>query len=80
MDLATQNTRTADWQQVLAELGTINPARPSWEDQVNYQVYRQHIEVFLDGQRFYSWEMPFDSDTSFWTDLSSSARAGLRTL
>lgn len=79
VDLATQNKRTAYWQQVLEELKTINPVRLSSEDQINYQVYRQQIEVLLDGQRFRSWEMPFNSDTAFWSDLSFSARGSFRT-
>ncbi len=68
---------------MLEELKTIDPVRLSSEDQIedqiNYKVYRQEIEVFLDGQRFRSWEMPFNRDTAFWSDLSFSARDSFRT-
>ncbi|UYB50866.1 DUF885 family protein [Xanthomonas sp. AM6] len=79
VDLATQNQRTAYWQQVLRDLDAIAPAQLSAQDQVNYQVYRQQIAVFLDQQRFRAWEMPFNSDTAFWSNLGFSARATLRT-
>ncbi|MBB4126125.1 uncharacterized protein (DUF885 family) [Xanthomonas translucens] len=78
VDLATQNQRTAYWQQVLRELDAIDQAQLSAQDQVNYQVYRQQIAVFLDQQRFRAWEMPFNSDTAFWSNLGFSARATLR--
>ncbi len=79
VDLATQNLRTAYWQQVLRELDAIDQAQLSAQDQVNYQVYRQQIAVFLDQQHFRAWEMPFNSDTAFWSNLGFNARATLRT-
>lgn len=79
VDVATQNQRTAYWQQALAELDAIGPAQLSAEDQVNYQVYRQQLQVLLDQQHFRAWEMPFNSDSAFWSDLGFSAQATLRT-
>ncbi|MEE7546235.1 DUF885 family protein, partial [Xanthomonas sp. Kuri4-1] len=78
VDAATQAQRTAYWRQVLAELDAIAPAQLSAVDQVNYQVYRQQIEVFLDQQRYRAWEMPFNSDTAFWSNLGFTARKTLR--
>ncbi|SEL15811.1 Uncharacterized conserved protein, DUF885 familyt [Pseudoxanthomonas sp. GM95] len=77
VDVATQAMRTAYWQQVMRELDAIPPAQLSAQDQVNYQVYRQQIEVFLDQQHFRAWEMPFNSDTAFWTNLGFTARSTL---
>ncbi|MCW6027091.1 DUF885 family protein [Stenotrophomonas sp. SRS1] len=74
VDPATQDMRTAYWQQVLKELDTVAQAQLPAVDQVNYQVYRQQIEVLLDQQRYRAWEMPFNSDTAFWTDLGFTAR------
>ena len=74
VDPATQDTRTAYWTQVLKELDAVPQARLSATDQVNYQVYRQQIEVLLDQQRYRAWEMPFNSDTAFWTNLGFTAR------
>ena len=74
VDPATQDIRTAYWQQVLKELDTVPQAQLPAVDQVNYQVYRQQIEVLLDQQRYRAWEMPFNSDTAFWTNLGFTAR------
>ncbi|MGL0787058.1 DUF885 family protein [Xanthomonas translucens pv. undulosa] len=77
VDPATQNLRTAYWQQVLRELEAIDPAQLSAQDQVNYQVYRQQLQVLLDQQHFRAWEMPFNSDSAFWSDLGFTARSTL---
>lgn len=74
VDPATQDMRTAYWQQVLKELDTVPQAQLPAVDQVSYQVYRQQIEVLLDQQRYRAWEMPFNSDTAFWTNLGFTAR------
>ncbi|WP_115562321.1 DUF885 domain-containing protein [Xanthomonas arboricola] len=79
VDVATQNLRTAYWQQALKELDAIPQAQLSADDQVSYQVYRQQLQVLLDQQRFRAWEMPFNSDSAFWSDLGFSAQATLRT-
>ncbi len=79
VDVATQNLRTAYWQQALTALDAIPQAQLSAEDQVSYQVYRQQLQVLLDQQHFRAWEMPFNSDSAFWSDLGFSAEAKLRT-
>ncbi|MFA0924513.1 DUF885 domain-containing protein [Xanthomonas fragariae] len=79
VDVATQNLRTAYWQQALKELDAIGQAQLSAEDRVSYQVYRQQLLVLLDQQHFRAWEMPFNSDSSFWSDMGFSAEAKLRT-
>ncbi|HBK46714.1 MAG TPA: DUF885 domain-containing protein [Xanthomonadaceae bacterium] len=78
VDVAAQQARTAYWTQVMRELEAIDPAALGEVDQVNYQVYRQQIEVFLDQQRYRAWEMPFNSDTAFWSNLGFTARRTLR--
>lgn len=79
VDPATQQARTAYWQQVMRELDAIPLARLPQSEQVNYQVYRQQVAVLLDQQRFRAWEMPFNSDTAFWSDLGFTARGSFRT-
>lgn len=74
VDPATQDQRTRYWTQVLKELDAVPQAQLSSTDQVNYQVYRQQIEVLLDQQHYRAWEMPFNSDTAFWTNLGFTAR------
>ena len=50
------------------------------EQQVNYDVYRPQIQVLIASQRFRDYEMPANSDTTFWTDLGYTARRPFRTL
>jgi len=50
------------------------------ETQVNYDIYRAQLQVLLDDQRFRDFEMPANSDTTFWTDLGYAARRPFRTL
>ncbi len=69
-----QAARERYWSQVLAELDAISPSELSGEDPVNYAVYRQQVESLLTDQRLRDWEMPFNSDTAFWTDLGFTAR------
>lgn len=78
VDPATQAERTRYWQDVLRQLDAIPVSALPEQEQVNYQVYRYQIEVLLDQQRFHAWEMPFNSDSAFWTNLGFTARKPLR--
>ena len=49
-------------------------------EQVNYDIYRPQIEVLIANQRFRDFEMPANSDTTFWTDIGYTARRPFRTL
>lgn len=77
VDAAAQAERERYWSQVLKELEAIPVAELSGEDPVNYAVYRQQIESLLADQRLRDWEMPFNSDTAFWTNLGFTARRPL---
>ena len=63
---------------VLKQLDRIDAAKLSPINQVNFAVYRPQIEHMAAGIRFRDFEMPFNSDSSFWSDLSFMARAPLR--
>ena len=78
VDPATQQMRLRHWEQVLAELDGIKRAELSSEERANYDVYRPQIEVLAANQRFRDYEMPANSDTSFWTDLGYTARRPFR--
>src|SRR6185437_5277185 len=43
-------------------------------------IYRPQIQVLIANQRFRDYEMPANSDTTFWTDLGYTARRPFRTL
>lgn len=69
VDAASQQRRLDYWQKVMERLGAIDPQQLSAEDQVNYAVYRAQIRNLLAAQRFKAWQMPFNSDSAFWSDI-----------
>ena len=79
-DPATQQQRREYWEQTLGRVDAIPRAQLPAETQVNYDIYRAQLQVLLDDQRFRDFEMPANSDTTFWTDLGYAARRPFRTL
>jgi uncharacterized protein (DUF885 family) len=69
VDAASQQQRLERWQQVLAQLDALDTAGLSSAEQVDYAVYRAQIENLLADQRFKAWQMPFNSDSAFWSDI-----------
>ena len=80
VDPATQNMRLAKWQDTLAQLDALPRNDLSPAEQLNYAVYRPQIETLIANQRFRDYEMPANSDTTFWTDLGYTARRPYRNL
>ncbi|MEO7064903.1 MAG: DUF885 family protein [Dokdonella sp.] len=74
VDAATQALRTRYWTEVLQQLDEIPASALKGEDPVNYAVYKQQIEVLLSDQKFRVWQMPFNSDSAFWSNLGFTAR------
>lgn len=77
VDAATQQRRAEHWRKMLAELDRIPLDQLSDEERVNAAVFRTNLEHALIDARFRAWEMPFNSDSSFWTYLD--ARGPMRT-
>ena len=75
---AAQQRRLAVWDDVLAQLETIDPAALSPAEQVNYAVYKPQVGNLAASIRFRDYEMPFNSDSSFWSNLSFMARRPMR--
>ncbi|MBD8874580.1 DUF885 family protein [Rhodanobacter sp. DHB23] len=69
VDAASQRQRLDYWLNVLKQLHGIDPGQLSPEDRVNYAVYREQIRNFVADQKFMNWQMPFNSDSAFWSDL-----------
>jgi uncharacterized protein (DUF885 family) len=69
VDATRQQQRLDYWQHVLKQLDGIDAAKLSPENQVNYAVYREQIGNFVANQKFKSWQMPFNSDSAFWSDI-----------
>ena len=69
VDATSQQQRLDYWQGVLKQLDGIDAAKLSPENQVNYAVYREQIGNFVADQKFKNWQMPFNSDSAFWSDI-----------
>ena len=80
VDPATQEMRLKYWVDVQQRLAGIDRARLSETEQVNYDIYRAQIAVLVANQRFRDYEMPANSDTTFWTDIGYTARRPFRHL
>lgn len=78
VDAATQEMRLRYWQDVAQRLNRLPRAQLSPREQQNYDIYKAQIEVLIANQRFRDYEMPANSDTTFWTDLGYTARRPFR--
>jgi uncharacterized protein (DUF885 family) len=71
VDAASQLRRAAHLGELLDQLNAIPAAQLSPEEQVNAAVFRTILENGVADARFREWEMPFNSDSSFWTYLDA---------
>ena len=72
VDAQSQLRRKAHIENVLRQLGTIPVGQLSSAEQVNAAVFRTMLENAMIEYNFRTWEMPFNSDSSFWTYLDAS--------
>jgi uncharacterized protein (DUF885 family) len=79
VDPATQAMRLAYWQAVMKELDAIPRDQLSAHARIDYDVYKPQIAVLIASQKFRDYEMPVNSDTTFWTDLGYTARRTFKT-
>src|SRR5262249_24611452 len=79
VDAATQAKQLAYWDEVLHKLAAIPATELSAENRVNYAVYKPQIENLAAGVRFRAYEMPFNSDSQFWSDLGFMSARHLKT-
>jgi uncharacterized protein (DUF885 family) len=80
VDAQAQAQRLQKWQDVLKKLEAIPRAELSPAEQLNYDVYVPQIKALIADQQFHEYEMPVNSDTTFWTNLGSTARRTFRTV
>lgn len=78
VDNDAQSERRQYWENVLKQLDGIHFANLSPAERVNYGVYRPQIERLAASQRFRDYEMPVNSDSAFWSELSGAARRPFR--
>ena len=69
VDAASQLKRAEHLKQLLQQLNAIPKTQLSPAEQINADVLRTLLENSIDDARFHEWEMPFNSDSSFWTYL-----------
>jgi uncharacterized protein (DUF885 family) len=79
VDPATQAMRLAYWQDVMKQLDTINPASLSQGVQVDFAVYKPQIQVLINDQIYRDYEMPANSDSSFWSGIAGVGQRKLKT-
>jgi uncharacterized protein (DUF885 family) len=80
VDPASQAERLKYWEDLLSKLETIPRDQLLPPEQINYDIYRPQIQVLVANQRFRDFEMPANSDTTFWTELGYTARRPFKTL
>lgn len=78
VDAKSQATRLAYWNDVLKQLDAIPAKELSAENKVNLAVYRPQIEDLAASIRFRDYEMPFNADSQFWSDLGFMTHRQLR--
>lgn len=76
VDPKSQASRLAYWDGVLAELDRIPHDQLSHEERINAAVFRTAVEVMANEVRWKTHEIPFNTDSFFWTGLSPMPGSG----
>ncbi|MHB8678624.1 MAG: DUF885 domain-containing protein [Rudaea sp.] len=79
-DAKSQQARLQYWNAVLKKLAAIPVGKLSPANRINYEVYKPQIEDLAADVRFRQYEMPFNSDSQFWSDLGFLSGRHLRTV
>jgi uncharacterized protein (DUF885 family) len=78
VDPASEAMRLHTWQDFLQKIDAIPRSELSAAEQLNYDIYRPQIAALIAEQQFHDYEMPANSDTTFWTDIGYTARRQYR--
>ena len=79
VDAATQQARLKVWEQALKDVDGIDAKALSPENRINLAIYRPQVENLAQEVRLRTYEMPFNSDSSFWSNLAFMARRPMKT-
>jgi uncharacterized protein (DUF885 family) len=71
---AAQARRLAYWRDIQARLRAIVPAALDADDQISLAVYVAQIDALVAAQVWRDWEKPLNSDSAFWSDLTTVSR------
>ncbi|MCS3748015.1 uncharacterized protein (DUF885 family) [Xanthomonas arboricola] len=77
--VASQQARLAVWEGVLQQLDGIDPKQLSPANRINLAIYRPQVENLAAEVRLRLYEMPFNSDSSFWSNLGFMAQRPMKT-
>lgn len=69
VDAKSQKQRLAYWRKVMKKLDALDVDALSARDQVDYAIYHRQIANRIADQKFKQWQMPFNSDSSFWAGV-----------
>ena len=75
VDAQSQQQRLDYWRKVMSQLDAIDVKQLTPAEQVNYAVYREQIHNFIADQQFQLWQMPFNSDSAFWSELNDDLQS-----
>nr|WP_283161891.1 DUF885 family protein [Xanthomonas nasturtii] len=75
---AAQQARLAVWDGVLKQLDGIDPKQLSPANRINLAIYRPQVENLAAEVRLRLYEMPFNSDSSFWSNLGFMAQRPMK--
>jgi uncharacterized protein (DUF885 family) len=79
VDPEAQQMRLRYWQDVLHQLQGIDRKQLPAAELLNYEIYFPQIQTLIASQQFRDFEMPANSDSTFWTDIGYTARRNFRT-
>ena len=71
---AAQQARLQAWDQVLRQLDALDPAQLSEANRTHLAIYREQVRNLAEDVRLRGYEMPFNSDSSFWANLNFMTR------
>ena len=66
VDPASQQARLAHDQQVINQLDALKVGDLSPSDKINFRIFRDQLVIAIHNQKFRDYEMPVNSDSSFW--------------
>lgn len=78
VDSGAQAAALSHWTEIAARLAALPATGLSAAEAVNYEVFRSQLDALIANLRFRDYEMPVNSDSSFWSDFGTTARLEFR--
>ena len=66
----SQLARRAYWKRILKRLSDVDPTRLPTDSRDDLEIFRFVVQTYLDSISYGEYEIPFNSDTAFWTSLA----------